>query len=72
MSEFRSPLLLEAGAGTGKTATLVARIVHWCAGPGWEEARKAKPEEAPENLAAAVLRGGREIGWFLLIELVKA
>src|SRR5262245_29206407 len=33
---FDRPLVLEAGAGTGKTATLVARIVSWCLGPGWE------------------------------------
>ena len=34
--EFSRPLLLSAGAGTGKTATLVARICHWVLGPGWE------------------------------------
>ncbi len=33
---FDRPLVLEAGAGTGKTATLVARIVSWCLGPGWD------------------------------------
>ena len=37
--EFVRPVVLEAGAGTGKTATLVARIVTWCIGPGWERAR---------------------------------
>jgi ATP-dependent helicase/nuclease subunit A len=37
-SEFRRPLVLEAGAGTGKTAVLVARIVHWALGPGWQSA----------------------------------
>jgi ATP-dependent helicase/nuclease subunit A len=35
---FDRPLLLEAGAGTGKTAALVARIVVWSLGPGWEAA----------------------------------
>lgn len=37
-SEFQRPLVLEAGAGTGKTAVLVARIVHWALGPGWQSA----------------------------------
>jgi ATP-dependent helicase/nuclease subunit A len=36
--EFRRPLVLEAGAGTGKTATLVARVLAWCLGPGWDAA----------------------------------
>ncbi len=36
--EFAQPLLLEAGAGTGKTAVLVARIVAWCLGEGWRRA----------------------------------
>jgi ATP-dependent helicase/nuclease subunit A len=34
-TEFVSPLLIEAGAGTGKTSLLVARLVAWCVGPGW-------------------------------------
>ena len=33
--EFRRPLVLEAGAGTGKTTALVARILAWCLGAGW-------------------------------------
>ncbi|MCH2101354.1 MAG: UvrD-helicase domain-containing protein [Planctomycetes bacterium] len=37
-SEFVRPVVIEAGAGTGKTAVLVARIVHWCLGPGWDKA----------------------------------
>lgn len=57
VGEFRAPLLLEAGAGTGKTATLVARVVHWCAGQGWEAEQLARPEDPPEELALAVLRG---------------
>jgi len=57
-TRFDEPLLLEAGAGTGKTAVLVARIVAWCLGPGWERiapdpARELRP---PEH-AARVLRG---------------
>jgi ATP-dependent helicase/nuclease subunit A len=35
-SEFDRPLVVEAGAGTGKTALLTARVVAWCLGPGWQ------------------------------------
>ena len=33
---FDRPVVLEAGAGTGKTSVLVARVVNWCLGEGWE------------------------------------
>ncbi len=36
--EFSRPLLLEAGAGTGKTTALVARVVAWAVGEGWRQA----------------------------------
>jgi ATP-dependent helicase/nuclease subunit A len=59
-TDFRRPLVLEAGAGTGKTAALVARVLAWTLGPGWERhaARlAAEPgEAAPERIAAVVLR----------------
>ncbi|MFI5167857.1 MAG: UvrD-helicase domain-containing protein [Thermoanaerobaculales bacterium] len=63
---FDRPLIIEAGAGTGKTATLVARILAWCLGPGWERAagelaaedRRGKPEPpGMERVASAVLDG---------------
>jgi ATP-dependent exoDNAse (exonuclease V) beta subunit len=66
---FDRPLVLEAGAGTGKTTTLIARLLAWCLGPGWagalarQTARAvARPgqreiEIAPERVAAAVLAG---------------
>ena len=38
-TEFGRPVALEAGAGTGKTTTLVARLVAWLVGPGWIDAR---------------------------------
>ncbi|HVH05764.1 MAG TPA: UvrD-helicase domain-containing protein, partial [Myxococcota bacterium] len=38
--EFAAPLAIEAGAGTGKTAVLVARVVAWCLGEGWERAEE--------------------------------
>jgi ATP-dependent exoDNAse (exonuclease V) beta subunit len=66
-TSFAGPLVIEAGAGTGKTATLVARIVAWCLGPGWRRAaaelaaQPVRPHraEAPaaERIAARVLDG---------------
>jgi len=67
---FDRPLVLQAGAGTGKTTTLVARLLAWSLGAGWELARArraaqpaARPalrpegEGSPERTAADVLRG---------------
>jgi ATP-dependent helicase/nuclease subunit A len=61
---FDRPLVLAAGAGTGKTATLVARIVSWCLGVGWERAVAEEravlasgEEPAAERVAARVLDG---------------
>ena len=39
-TEFERHLVVEAGAGTGKTTTLVARTLLWCLGPGWDSARQ--------------------------------
>ena len=38
---FDRPLVLEAGAGTGKTSVLVARVVAWSLGLGWDRAEGA-------------------------------
>ncbi len=58
--QFDRPLVLEAGAGTGKTTALVCRVVVWCMGAGWErslEALAASPGgAAPETVAARVLQ----------------
>ncbi|HSL17196.1 MAG TPA: UvrD-helicase domain-containing protein [Methylomirabilota bacterium] len=54
-SEFRVPVVVEAGAGTGKTALLVARVAAWCVGDGW--ARHADDDELHEAVAREVLRG---------------
>jgi ATP-dependent exoDNAse (exonuclease V) beta subunit len=64
---FDIPLVLEAGAGTGKTAALTSRIIAWCLGPGWKRAEDTlgethKPAELiqlleAERVAAHVLDG---------------
>jgi ATP-dependent helicase/nuclease subunit A len=63
--DFAAPLAIEAGAGTGKTAVLVARVVAWCLGPGWERAA-ARLRSAPradgepledDDVARETLRG---------------
>ena len=51
---FDRPLLLEAGAGTGKTAALVSRVVVWAIGPGWELAARERGEA---EAAATALSG---------------
>ena len=35
-TNFQDHITLEAGAGSGKTATLIARILHWILQKGWE------------------------------------
>ena len=67
---FDRPLVLEAGAGTGKTTTLIGRLLAWVLGAGWERkqgelaeraaAAGLRPEGSPDRLdriAAGVLRG---------------
>jgi ATP-dependent helicase/nuclease subunit A len=64
---FDRPLVLEAGAGTGKTATLVARVLAWCLGPGWRRAAEElatrqvqtgqREPVAADRIAARVLDG---------------
>jgi len=59
--EFERPVVVEAGAGTGKTMALVARVLAWSFGPGWDRAKSlaASPAEAArdDRIAAQVLRG---------------
>ncbi len=59
-TELSRPVVLEAGAGTGKTATLVARVLAWCLGHGWEAAAAALAESGNATggrVAARVLDG---------------
>jgi ATP-dependent helicase/nuclease subunit A len=59
--EFVRPVVVEAGAGTGKTTALVARVLAWSFGPGWDRAHAlaaSAPEDARDDrIAAQVLRG---------------
>jgi ATP-dependent exoDNAse (exonuclease V) beta subunit len=56
-TEFARPLAIEAGAGTGKTAILVARVLAWCLGPGWERAASREPDAEPARIAERAMRG---------------
>jgi ATP-dependent helicase/nuclease subunit A len=65
-TRFDVPLVLQAGAGTGKTTTLIGRLLAWTLGDGWERAARRlaeraekrtghKGEEGPDRVAAEVL-----------------
>jgi len=53
--EFSKPLIVEAGAGTGKTALLVARVAAWCVGAGWRRHHDAEAKR--DDLARRVIEG---------------
>jgi len=59
--EFTRPVVVEAGAGTGKTTALVARVLAWSFGPGWDRAKASAASTAEgargDRIAAQVLRG---------------
>jgi ATP-dependent helicase/nuclease subunit A len=59
---FDRPVAVEAGAGTGKTTVLVARVLGWTLGPGWTEARwhlieQGSTDPPDADIAARVLDG---------------
>ncbi|HEV2855353.1 MAG TPA: UvrD-helicase domain-containing protein [Thermoanaerobaculia bacterium] len=63
-NRFDRPLVLQAGAGTGKTTTLIGRLLAWSLGKGWDLAvqrlsSRAIPghreDTAPDRVAAEVL-----------------
>jgi ATP-dependent helicase/nuclease subunit A len=61
-TEFDHPVAVEAGAGTGKTTVLVARILAWCLGHGWSPARDELLADGTQNpsddeIASHVLDG---------------
>lgn len=55
--EFERPVVLEAGAGTGKTAALTGRILAWGLGPGWVGVAAKHPGAPLEQVASRVFRG---------------
>src|SRR3954447_23131605 len=65
-TRFDVPLVLQAGAGTGKTTTLIGRLLAWTLGEGVERAERRpadraekrtgrKTEEGADRVAAEVL-----------------
>ena len=54
-SEFSKHIVVEAGAGTGKTATLIARIVFWSLTDGWQ--KYAASYDSYDDIALGVAEG---------------
>jgi len=52
---FERPVVVEAGAGTGKTTLLVNRCLAWILGRGWEAARARLGADDPDRIAPEVL-----------------
>ncbi len=55
LTDFSRPMVIEAGAGTGKTATLVGRIVAYAMGPGWIETQERHPAADYRGVARRLL-----------------
>lgn len=53
--ELFRPVALEAGAGTGKTTALVARLLAWTMGRGWDEQAATREGATGEAIAGGVL-----------------
>ncbi|HPW56174.1 MAG: UvrD-helicase domain-containing protein [Thermoanaerobaculaceae bacterium] len=70
-TEFTRPIVLEAGAGTGKTAILVARLVAWLLGPGWERARAEQLAEHPHAVPDAEAVAVRALGGVVAITFTE-
>ena len=54
-TSFSAPVVMEAGAGTGKTAVLVTRTITWLLDVGW--ARHVTVDRNAEETAARVADG---------------
>ena len=71
-ADFTRPLVLEAGAGTGKTATLVARVATWALTGGWEKVSCQLGAAAPAaRVAERVLADGLPPRTFLNINVPR-
>ena len=69
---FDRPIVLEAGAGTGKTTTLVARILAWSLGPGWSKAHAALREDAGTASVSDARVAARVLGRVVAITFTEA
>lgn len=58
---FAGVTWIEAGAGTGKTAVLVARIVVWCLTAGWQRNAERLQSESPLSGAPDLRRVAVEV-----------
>jgi ATP-dependent helicase/nuclease subunit A len=65
-TRFDLPLVIQAGAGTGKTTTLISRLLAWALGTGWDlalrrlaerAAAQGRREEPPADRVAAEVLG---------------
>ncbi|MFL6194453.1 MAG: UvrD-helicase domain-containing protein [Thermoanaerobaculia bacterium] len=57
-TRFDIPLVLQAGAGTGKTTTLIGRLLSWSLGAGWERSAErlaGRKDLGPDRIAAETL-----------------
>ncbi len=57
VATFDRHMILEAGAGTGKTSVLVDRVVAWSLGPGYDAAAGASDDAEDAPRAARVFEG---------------
>ena len=71
-TEFARPVVIEAGAGTGKTATLVARVVAWSLGPGWERATGELTDERAGRDITGDMIAARVLGGVVAITFTEA
>lgn len=53
--EFKQPVVLIAGAGTGKTTTLVRRLVTWAMGEGWDRRQQGDAERTAGEVLQRVV-----------------